>query len=48
MKQEEKKKIGKEVNKNYKEDIEIDETDFLEYDAPYKDDPYKEKDVIIS
>ena len=41
----EKKDTGK-SKKNYTE--EVDETDFLEYDAPYKDDPYKEKDVIIS
>jgi len=27
---------------------EIDETDFLEYDEPYKDDPFKEHEVIIS
>lgn len=25
-----------------------DETDFLEYDEPYKDDPFKEHEVIIS
>ena len=41
------KNTGKKV-KQSKEKIETDPNDFLEYDGPYKDDPYKEKDVIIS
>ena len=41
------KRIPANKSINQKQD-EIDETDFLEYDAPYKDDPFKEKEVIIS
>ena len=43
----EQKNTEKKVNKS-NEKIETDASDFLEYDGPYKDDPYKEKDVIIS
>ena len=43
----EQKNTGKKVKKG-NEKIETDPSDFLEYDGPYKDDPYKEKDVIIS
>ena len=42
----EKTNTGKKSEKN--KEIKTDEADFLEYDGPYKDDPYKEKDVIIS
>ena len=43
----EQKNTGKEIKKN-KENIKTDPNDFLDYDGPYKDDPFKEKDVIIS
>jgi len=43
MKDKEKKSPENKIKKNYN-----NEEEFLEYDAPYKGDPYKEKDVIIS
>ena len=43
----EKKNSGNKAQTN-KQKQKVDETEFLEYDAPYKDDPFKEHEVIIS
>jgi len=43
-----KKNLGNKTPAVKKQGNEIDETDFLEYDEPYKDDPFKEHEVIIS
>jgi len=42
MKEKEKKNPEGKLKQEYNDE------EFLDYDAPYKDDPYKEKDVIIS
>ena len=41
-----KKNPRKRVKKKFNEDAKTD--DYLEYDGPYKDDPFKEKEIIIS
>ena len=48
MKLKKEKKNTEKKAKTTTKEIKTDESDFLDYDGPYKDDPYKEKDVIIS
>jgi len=41
-----KKNLREKIKRNDNENMEA--ADFLEYDGPYKDDPFKEKEIIIS